>query len=202
MKELLGLPNLITLTRIFVTPLLVSFLLTSGDERAILGVFLFLAASMTDALDGYLARKHGQVTNVGKLLDPIADKLLNCAVFIALVQLGLAPAWIVYIIISREIIITALRAKALQKKLIIEASWIGKLKTLAQTCAIVLLMLGRKHLGVYSLLGKAVLWLVLIFAIWSGCAYLVKFLRMDSPKAPVVPADSSSLAKELQHSDK
>jgi CDP-diacylglycerol---glycerol-3-phosphate 3-phosphatidyltransferase len=200
MRALFALPNLITLTRIFVTPLLVSFLLTSGDERAIMGVFLFLGASLTDALDGYLARKKGQVTNLGKLLDPIADKLLNCAVFIALVEMRLAPAWIVYIIISREILITALRAKALRKKLIIEASWIGKLKTLAQTCAIVLLMLGRKHLGEYSLLGKAALWLVLIFAIWSGTAYIVKFIRIDNPRTGDSKEKIISQKAELQHS--
>lgn len=200
MKALFNLPNLITLTRIFVTPLLISFLLVSGDEKAYLGVFLFLAASLTDALDGYLARKHGQVTDLGKLLDPIADKLLNCAVFVALVEMRLAPAWIVYIIISREILITVLRVKALQKKLVIEASWIGKLKTLAQTCAIVLLMLGRKHLGAYSLLGKAVLWLVLIFAIWSGCAYLIKFLRIDSSRSAASKAKPVSYKPEPQNS--
>ena len=198
MKAIFNPPNLITLTRIFVTPLLVSFLLVSGDERALLGVFLYLAASLTDALDGYLARKHGQVTDLGKLLDPIADKLLNCAVFIALVEMRLAPAWIVYIIISRELLITVLRVKALHKKLIIEASWIGKLKTLAQTCAIVLLMLGRRHLGEYSLLGKAVLWLVLIFAIWSGCAYLIKFLRMDSSKSSALKTKPASFKSDAQ----
>ncbi|OGF63370.1 MAG: CDP-diacylglycerol--glycerol-3-phosphate 3-phosphatidyltransferase [Candidatus Fischerbacteria bacterium RBG_13_37_8] len=185
MTSLLSIPNILTVTRIFVTPLLVSFLLTSGHERALLGAALFLAASLTDALDGYLARKKKQITTLGKLLDPIADKLLNCAVFIALVELRMAPAWIVYIIIAREVLITALRVKALQKKIVIEASWIGKLKMLAQTCTIVLLILGRNYLGEYSLLGKASLWFVLILTIWSGVSYVVKFIKSDPKNLPV-----------------
>ncbi len=175
-KKIFSIPNILTIARIFITPLLVSYLLTSGDEGALLGAVLFLGASLTDALDGYLARRKKQITTLGKLLDPIADKLLNCAVFIALVELKLAPAWIVYIIIAREILITVLRVKAIQKRIIIEASWIGKLKMLAQTITIVLLILGRSYLGEYSLLGRVALWFVLILTIWSGMSYLIKFL--------------------------
>lgn len=182
LEKFLSMPNVLTIARIFVTPLLVIYLLTSGEDEALIGAILFLGASLTDALDGYLARKRRQVTTLGKLLDPIADKLLNCAVFIALVEMRIAPAWIVYIIIAREILITVLRVKAIQRKIIIEASWLGKLKMLAQTITIILLILGRSYLGEYSLLGRAALWFVLILTIWSGISYLIKFLSKYEEK--------------------
>lgn len=182
LEKFLSMPNILTIARIFVTPLLVIYLLTSGEDEALIGALLFLGASLTDALDGYLARKRRQVTTLGKLLDPIADKLLNCAVFIALVEMRIAPAWIVYIIIAREILITVLRVKAIQRKIIIEASWLGKLKMLAQTITIILLILGRSYLGEYSLLGRAALWFVLILTIWSGISYLIKFLSKYEEK--------------------
>jgi CDP-diacylglycerol--glycerol-3-phosphate 3-phosphatidyltransferase len=195
MRNVLSIPNILTVARIFVTPLLVTYLLTSGDEGALIGAMLFLGASLTDALDGFIARRKKQITTLGKLLDPIADKLLNCAVFIALVELNLAPAWIVYIIISREILITALRLKAIQKRILIEASWIGKLKMLAQTITIILLILGRSYLGEYSLLGKAFLWFVLILTIWSGVSYLVKFLRSYDTK--YIGSDTENMSIKL-----
>lgn len=182
LEKLLSMPNILTIARIFLTPLLVIYLLTSGEDGALIGAILFLGASLTDALDGYLARKRRQVTTLGKLLDPIADKLLNCAVFIALVEMHIASAWIVYIIIAREILITVLRVKAIQKKIMIEASWLGKLKMLAQTITIILLILGRNYLGEYSLLGRAALWFVLILTIWSGISYLIKFLSKCDEK--------------------
>lgn len=182
LEKFLSMPNILTIARIFVTPLLVIYLLTSGEDEALIGAILFLGASLTDALDGYLARKRRQVTTLGKLLDPIADKLLNCAVFIALVEMRIAPAWIVYIIIAREILITVLRVKAIQRKIIVEASWLGKLKMLAQTITIILLILGRSYLGEYSLLGRAALWFVLILTIWSGISYLIKFLSKYEEK--------------------
>jgi len=185
MINLFKIPNLLTLTRIFVTPILVSFLLTSGEENEIYGVILFLAASSTDFLDGYIARKRKEETVLGKLLDPLADKLLTCAVFIALVELRLAPAWLVYMIISREIIVTGIRAKALQKGIIITASTLGKIKTFAQVLCITLLILGKKYLGDYFLLGKIFLWMVLILAIWSGLAYIINFINSNAKKIKV-----------------
>lgn len=185
MYNLLKVPNLLTLTRIFVTPILISLLLTSGKGNEIYGVSLFLAASFTDFLDGYIARKRKQETLLGKLLDPIADKLLTCAVFIALVELRLAPAWLVYLIISREIIVTGLRAKALQKGIIIVASFMGKVKTLSQVLCITLLILGKKYLGDFFLLGKILLWLVLILALWSGLSYIINFMNYNESKAKI-----------------
>ncbi len=144
----MNLPNTLTLSRIFVVPLLVVVLLTKvaedwfGIPQQILGVGLFLAASLTDWLDGFLARRRGQVTTLGTLLDPIADKLLISAAFISLVENHLAPAWAVVIIIAREFAVSGLRAIAATEGFTIAASKMGKLKMTTQVVAITLLILG------------------------------------------------------------
>ncbi|MEW6733806.1 MAG: CDP-diacylglycerol--glycerol-3-phosphate 3-phosphatidyltransferase [Acidobacteriota bacterium] len=144
----MNLPNTLTFTRIFFVPLLVVVLLTRvaenwfGVPQQILGVGLFLAASFTDWLDGFLARRRGQVTTLGTLLDPIADKLLISAAFISLVENRLAPAWAVVIIIAREFAVSGLRAIAAAEGFTIAASKMGKLKMTTQVVAITLLILG------------------------------------------------------------
>jgi CDP-diacylglycerol---glycerol-3-phosphate 3-phosphatidyltransferase len=144
----LNLPNTLTLSRIFVVPLLVVVLMTSVSEyvfgvpRQGLAVALFLAASVTDLLDGYLARRRGEVTTLGTLLDPIADKLLISAALISLVENKLAPGWAVVIIIGREFAVSGLRTIASQEGFAIAASKMAKFKMLAQVVAITLLMLG------------------------------------------------------------
>jgi CDP-diacylglycerol---glycerol-3-phosphate 3-phosphatidyltransferase len=144
----LNLPNTLTLLRIFLVPLLVVVLLTKvsetwfGISQQILGVALFLAASSTDWLDGFLARRRGQVTTLGTLLDPIADKLLISAAFISMVENRLAPAWAVVIIIAREFAVSGLRSIAAAEGFTIAASKMGKLKMFAQVIAITLLILG------------------------------------------------------------
>src|SRR5882672_8629176 len=130
-----NLPNALTATRIFLVPLLVVVLLTKFEGRQILGVrkeligaAIFALASLTDWLDGYLARRRKQVTVLGQMIDPIADKLLTSAAFISLVQMDLAPAWMVAIIIGREFAVTGLRRLAFARDVVIPASPLGKLK--------------------------------------------------------------------------
>lgn len=141
----MNLPNTLTLSRIFVVPLLVVVLLTPFSEgfgvpRHILGVALFLAAALTDYLDGQIARRRNQVSRLGKLLDPIADKLLISAALISLVENQLAPAWAVVIIIGREFAVTGLRSIAAAEGIVIDASRMGKFKMLSQVVAVALLI--------------------------------------------------------------
>ena len=153
----MNLPNKLTLSRIFIVPLLVVVLLTPFSEnwfgvpRHILGVSLFLAAALTDYLDGQIARRRNQVSRLGKLLDPIADKLLISAALISLVENQLAPAWAVVIIIGREFAVTGLRSIAAEERIIIDASRMGKFKMLSQVVAVALLIVssvsGRPPVG-------------------------------------------------------
>ena len=142
----MNLPNSLTLSRIFVVPLLVVVLLTPfsedwfGLQRHILGVTIFLAAAFTDYLDGQIARSRRQVSRLGQLLDPIADKLLISAALISLVENRLAPAWAVCIIIGRELAVTGLRSVAAADGLVIAASRLGKFKMLSQVAAVALLI--------------------------------------------------------------
>ena len=142
----MNLPNALTLLRIFIVPLLVVVLLTPFSEnwfgvpRHIFGVSLFLAAALTDYLDGQFARRRGQVTRLGQLLDPIADKLLISAALISLVENQLAPAWAVVIIVGREFAVTGLRSIAAADGLVISASRMGKFKMLVQVVTVALLI--------------------------------------------------------------
>ncbi|HKD10880.1 MAG TPA: CDP-diacylglycerol--glycerol-3-phosphate 3-phosphatidyltransferase, partial [Thermoanaerobaculia bacterium] len=108
----INLPNALTLSRIFLVPFLVVVLLTKFDGREIVGLIIFLTATATDFFDGWLARRRGEITTLGTLLDPIADKLLISAAFISLVELGLAPAWMVVVVVGREFAVSGLRAIA------------------------------------------------------------------------------------------
>ena len=142
----MNLPNSLTLLRIFIVPVLVVVLLTPFSEnwfgvpRHILGVALFLGAALTDYLDGHFARSRGQVTRLGQLLDPIADKLLISAALISLVENQLAPAWAVVVIIGREFAVTGLRSIAATDGVVISASKMGKFKMLAQVLTVALLI--------------------------------------------------------------
>ncbi|MBX7174881.1 MAG: CDP-diacylglycerol--glycerol-3-phosphate 3-phosphatidyltransferase [Pyrinomonadaceae bacterium] len=142
----MNLPNYLSLARIFLVPLMVVILLTPvsenwlGIERYTLAIIIFLTASLTDILDGHLARRRNQVSKLGALLDPVADKLLVSAALIALVEKHLAPAWAVVIILGREFAVTGLRSVAASEGLIIHAQKIGKIKMWAQCVAIVALL--------------------------------------------------------------
>jgi len=181
----MNLPNTLTLVRMFLVPLLVVVLLTEFEGRRILGMpkelvgaAIFGLASITDWLDGYLARRRRQVTWLGQMLDPIADKLLTSAAFISLVQLGLAPAWMVALIIGREFAITGLRSLAYTKGITIPASRLGKFKMAAQVTAILLLILGWGPLPWLAPVGYLSLWVVMLLAVASAFDYYRRFQRL------------------------
>src|SRR4029453_17279084 len=194
----MNLPNSITIARIFLVPVLVSILLTKFEGRLVLGMpveivaaAIFGIASLTDCLDGSLARRRPQRTGPGQILDPIADKLLISLTLVSLVQLDLAPAWMVGVIIGRELTITGLRSLAYSRGLAMPASGLGKLKMVAQVVAILLLILGWERAPLLVTLGHAVLWVVLATAIVSGIDYYRRFLRAMSGTSKV--ADISAV---------
>lgn len=169
-----NLPNSLTLLRIMLVPLLVVVLLTRFQGSDFWGLGIFLVAALTDLFDGWIARRTGRITVTGTLLDPIADKLLVSAAFISLVEMGLAPAWMVAIIVGREFAVTGLRQIAQERGIIIAANWWGKLKTLSQIVAICFLIISEQ-LGVWALLGKALLWVALTMTILSLVNYFMGF---------------------------
>ncbi len=198
----MNLPNALTLVRMFLVPLLVVVLLTEFEGRRILGVpkelvgaAIFALASMTDWLDGYLARRRRQITWLGQVLDPIADKLLTSAAFISLVQLNLAPAWMVAIIIGREFAITGLRSFAHTRGIAMPASPLGKIKMASQVTAILLLILGWGPLPWLASIGYAALWVVMLTALASAADYCLRLQRLLNARVDdvsVAPARKAS----------
>ncbi|HEY4684064.1 MAG TPA: CDP-diacylglycerol--glycerol-3-phosphate 3-phosphatidyltransferase [Candidatus Acidoferrales bacterium] len=172
----MNLPNILTISRIFFVPLLVVVLLTRVSNFEIWGVIIILVAAFTDWLDGYLARKREQITTLGMLLDPLADKLLISAAFISLVEMRLVPAWMVVIIVGREFAVLGLRNIASAEGFTIEASELGKTKMVLQVVAISLIIFGSRHPGLQPV-GKVALWLVVVIALISAVLYFRKFWR-------------------------
>lgn len=221
----MNLPNYLTIARIVLVPLLVVILLTPlaenwfGISSYALAIGIFLAASLTDILDGHLARRRNQVSNLGKLLDPIADKLLVSAALIVLVEKHLAPAWVVVVILGREFVVTGLRSIAVTEGIVIQAQTSGKIKMWAQCVAIVSLMVaGANSIPPVSnfgsvlpsfyfwnipevqtafadllrlslsandwrvfgyLIGRAGLWIAVVFSLWSMYEYFALFRRAE-----------------------
>src|SRR5688500_8545922 len=189
----MNLPNTLTVARIFLVPVLVSVLLTKFEGRLVLGWpvelvagAIFGIASLTDWLDGSLARRRKQITTLGQILDPLADKLLISATLISLVQLDLVQSWMVAVIISREIAVTGLRNLAYSRGLSMPASGLGKLKMASQVTAILLLILGWERVPMLVVLGQAVMWLVLITALVSAVDYYQGFQRAKLAREPKV----------------
>jgi CDP-diacylglycerol--glycerol-3-phosphate 3-phosphatidyltransferase len=180
----MNLPNVLTLSRIFAVPLLVVVLLTRvyNPSREVVGfsiyfaTLIFLGASITDYFDGYLARKRQQITTLGMLLDPVADKLLISAAFISLVELKWVPAWMVVIIIGREFAISGLRSIASSEGFTIDASELGKIKMVMQVVAITIIIL-RNQFTWLAPFSVVALWLVVIFALVSAIDYFRKFWK-------------------------
>src|SRR5499427_3583304 len=183
-RAFMNLPNSLTITRIFLVPLLVVVLLTKFEGRQILGVpkeivgaAIFAIASLTDWADGYVARRRKQITPLGQVIDPLADKLLTSAAFISLVQMGLAPAWMVAVIIGREFAVTGLRSLSFSRGVAIPASPLGKIKMIGQVVAILALILSSAGNLPDALwwIGQAALWLVLVTALVSAVDYFGRF---------------------------
>jgi CDP-diacylglycerol--glycerol-3-phosphate 3-phosphatidyltransferase len=197
-----NLPNTLTLGRIFLVPLLVVVLLTSFDGRRVLGVSneilgaaIFALASLTDWLDGYLARRRRQVTGFGEWMDPLADKLLITAALISLVQLDRAPAWMVAVILGRELAVTVLRSMIYARGQSMPASNIGKIKMVAQVTAILLLILGPGHIDALFVVGQAALWVATLAALVSAIDYTRRFNAALGQKA-APPATTPSPTRE------
>jgi CDP-diacylglycerol--glycerol-3-phosphate 3-phosphatidyltransferase len=182
----INLPNALTLLRIFLVPFLVVVLLTKFEGRETVGLLIFLVATATDFFDGWLARRRGEITTLGTLLDPIADKLLISGAFVSLVELGLAPAWMVVVILGREFAVSGLRAIASSRGIVISASGLGKAKMLTEVAAASLLILATRHRE-FVLPGKVALWVVVTVALVSGVQYFVTFLRRIVEVAGPVP---------------
>ena len=176
----MNLPNTLTLSRIFLTPLLVVILLTRIDGKEIYGVVIFVIAALTDYFDGYLARKRNQVTDIGKLLDPIADKLLITSAFISLVELNLAPAWMVVIIVGREFAVSGIRSIAASQGYVMPANALGKLKTVCQVLTIVVLIVADTYIEPWERFGRFLLWVTVAISLVSAVNYLWIFLRVGS----------------------
>ena len=184
----MNLPNSLTVTRIFLVPLLVVVLLTKFEGRQIFGVpkeivgaAIFGLASLTDWADGYLARRRKQVTPFGQFIDPLADKLLILAALISLVQMELAPAWMVALIIGREFAVTAFRSIAYARGVIVPASRLGKIKMVAQVVAILALILGHDHVPEFVVIGNYALWVVVVAALVSAADYFRRFNLLLRP---------------------
>ena len=176
----MNLPNSLTIFRIFLIPLLVVVLLTRFPNKEFIGVAIFLAAALTDWLDGYLARRRQQVTALGTWLDPVADKLLVSSALIAMVEMGLAPAWMVVILVGREVAVTGLRNVALAKGIVIQVSELGKAKMATQVVAITAIILGMKF-ALIEAVGYWALWLAVLLAMVSAAQYFHQFwIRMAS----------------------
>ena len=176
--KIFNVPNTLSLIRVFLAPLVLLFLslriskplcaclpgVSWGDALA---AAVFIIASITDAFDGYIARRYKLVTTLGKFIDPLADKVLVIAAMLALIELDRLPAWIVMVIITREFIVTGLRLVAAAEGVVIAASKGGKLKTVCQIIALIMLILNTPG-------GMWLMWLAMILTVWSGMDYLIK----------------------------
>lgn len=170
----MNLPNKLTILRVIMIPFFVLALLYNGGQNQTLryvAAAIFIIASLTDMLDGKIARKYNLVTNFGKFMDPLADKLLVCSALICLVELKELPAWMVIVIISREFIISGFRLVASDNGVVIAASYWGKFKTTFQMIAVVLLILGIPSL---SMVTTAVVWIALVLTVISLVDYIAK----------------------------
>lgn len=203
----MNLPNALTVVRMFLVPLFVVVLLTEFEGRHILGMpkeivgaAIFGLASVTDFLDGYLARRRKQVTWLGQMMDPIADKLLTSAAFISLVQLGAVEAWMCWLIIGREIAITGLRSLAHARGVTIPASKLGKIKMASQVVAILLLILGWGPMPWLAPLGQMALWLVVATAVISALDYYRRFQQLTSARVTDLNLARSSVDRDRKAS--
>jgi CDP-diacylglycerol--glycerol-3-phosphate 3-phosphatidyltransferase len=177
-KKIFNLPNSITLLRICVIPVLFLILLSPGRTLSLFIAIVFIIAALTDLIDGYIARRYGMVTKIGKFLDPIADKIIVSTAMILMIPIGHIPAWIVAIIIIRDIAVNGVRSIASSDDSVVSASKLGKLKTLSQNIALSALIIHYPLFGIDAhLVGIITLYIALFLTVWSGVDYILKFYR-------------------------
>ena len=179
---MLNIPNILAFIRLLLAPVMF-FLLVDRDSALLQGIhyswldymaaFIFVVASATDFFDGYIARKFDQITTLGKILDPLADKMLTLAGFLGLMMLDRADPWAIYLILTRELFITGLRVSAVSEQIDISASWMGKVKTVVQMIAIGFLLMEWPG-------GTALLWAAVALTLYSGYEYVQAFLQKVS----------------------
>ena len=170
----MNLANKLTLARVIMIPvfLVVLFSMEAPMNRY-LAVLIFIVASLTDFLDGYIARKYNMVSNFGKFMDPLADKILVMAAMVSMVALGDLPSWVVIVILAREFAITGFRTLAVEANIVMAASWWGKVKTTVQMIMIPVVLLNLSFAGI-AVLEQALIWLSVFFTVFSGADYMIK----------------------------
>lgn len=174
-KQVVLTPNFMTLSRILAVPVIVALLFSDSRWTTFLAAALFSLASITDYFDGYLARTRGLVTRLGKIMDPLADKLLVASTLVMLVDLGFMAGWIACVIIGRELAVTGLRCVLIENGQDVAASWLGKYKTGFQIAAIIPLTLHYPYLGIdFNAIGLVFIYGAVMFTVWSGADYFVK----------------------------
>lgn len=176
---MMNLPNALTVFRVLAVPFIIALLYFPGPTTCALATLLFLVAILTDLADGFLARKFNQVTNFGKFLDPLADKILIASVLVMLVELNWVSAWVAIIIIVRELLVTGLRAIAADKGHVIAADKYGKMKTIMQSVALVPLIYHFPFFGIdVAWIGSALLFVAVLLTVYSGWNYLYGFYKV------------------------
>jgi len=177
-KEIFNPANCLSMLRIGVIPILFLLLLSPGKILSLVIAFFFIIAAITDLLDGYIARKYNLVTTLGKFLDPVADKLIVSAAMILMIPIGWIPAWMVVIIVMRDLMVDGLRSVASAEGIVIQAGVLGKQKTVSLDIAISALLIHYPLFGADAYaVGMAVMYLALVLALWSGVDYFIKFHR-------------------------
>lgn len=176
----INLANKITISRIIMVPIFIVVLLSPlipSPLNRYIAVTIFIIASLTDALDGYIARSRNMITNFGKFMDPLADKLLVTSALISMIELGLLPAWVVIIITAREFIITGFRTIAASNNVVLAASWWGKLKTISQMLMIIFILIGFQGV-IFEAVNSLLVVLAVTFTVVSGVDYIVKNINV------------------------
>lgn len=171
----MNLPNKLTLFRIFLIPVLVVVMLLNVPNKFLISCIIFIVASITDAMDGHIARKHNLVTDFGKFMDPLADKLLVISVLTCMIEVGLVASWMVIIIVARELTVSILRAIAAADGKVIAASGGGKLKTISQMGSIIIILLGTHFANpLLTNIGDIAMLIATLLTLYSGWEYLYK----------------------------
>lgn len=184
----MNIPIALTLVRIVLVPLVIVFLISSERVHVLIAAVIFLAASLTDWLDGAIARRTNQVTRLGTMLDPVADKLLVAAALVSLVQVDMVPAWMALVIIGRELAVTGLRGVALSMGVVVPASRLGKWKTVTQYVALTLLILEKgvpSEFVPFHLVSGVALWIAMGATVFSGLDYFYSFFLRTGAEALV-----------------